>query len=236
MKDPGLRFYNPSLGRWTSRDPIEEKETAPHLYGFVENDPSEFVDPIGLEKMSEINVEILDYGMYKTLFNYLALAIIQGEHPVKNIDELIVAAKQEVAKCEKKHGSGCCCIKRIRITGHGCAGATAVGAGTGGVEKLKKNKTTKMVEEVTTYPAGEPDYQNQAVSASNIGKLLPLKDLFCKDGEMVFNSCYVAEGKVGKDFLQEVAKTLGVKASGYTGMTDPIFGGSGAYVTACPCP
>jgi hypothetical protein len=34
----GYRYYSPSLGRWISRDPIEEKGGL-NLYGFVNNDP-----------------------------------------------------------------------------------------------------------------------------------------------------------------------------------------------------
>ena len=43
----GFRYYNPSTGRWLSRDPIEE-EGGLNLYGMVDNDPVSFVDPLGL--------------------------------------------------------------------------------------------------------------------------------------------------------------------------------------------
>lgn len=39
-------FYNPTTGRWPSRDPIEE-EGGINLYGFVGNDPANTVDPLG---------------------------------------------------------------------------------------------------------------------------------------------------------------------------------------------
>ena len=42
----GYRFYDPLTGRWPSRDPIEEDGGA-NLYGFVENDATDFVDVIG---------------------------------------------------------------------------------------------------------------------------------------------------------------------------------------------
>jgi RHS repeat-associated protein len=44
----GLRYYNPSTGRWPSRDPIEEQGGV-NLYGFVENSPLSEVDSIGLK-------------------------------------------------------------------------------------------------------------------------------------------------------------------------------------------
>ncbi|NLH73703.1 MAG: RHS repeat-associated core domain-containing protein [Verrucomicrobia bacterium] len=44
----GYRYYSPGTGRWPSRDPIEE-EGGVNLYGFVGNDPIQFIDPFGLE-------------------------------------------------------------------------------------------------------------------------------------------------------------------------------------------
>lgn len=43
----GFRFYNPSTGRWLSRDPYTE-EGGVNLYGFVDNAPTEWIDPLGL--------------------------------------------------------------------------------------------------------------------------------------------------------------------------------------------
>jgi len=43
----GYRFYNPSIGKWLTRDPIGEAGGI-NLYGFVLNDPVNAVDPLGL--------------------------------------------------------------------------------------------------------------------------------------------------------------------------------------------
>ena len=45
--DYGLRYYFSALGKWLNRDPIGE-EGGLNLYGFVLNDPVNFVDPWGL--------------------------------------------------------------------------------------------------------------------------------------------------------------------------------------------
>jgi len=42
----GFRLYQPPVGRWLSRDPIEE-EGGLNLYGFLENDPANDVDMLG---------------------------------------------------------------------------------------------------------------------------------------------------------------------------------------------
>jgi RHS repeat-associated protein len=45
----GYRFYQPSLQRWLTRDPIEELGGI-NLYGFVGNEPIKYVDLLGLAK------------------------------------------------------------------------------------------------------------------------------------------------------------------------------------------
>jgi RHS repeat-associated protein len=42
----GYRYYSPALGRWLSRDPIEERGGL-NLYGFVNNDPVNKWDKLG---------------------------------------------------------------------------------------------------------------------------------------------------------------------------------------------
>jgi RHS repeat-associated protein len=44
------RAYHPTLGRWLSRDPIEERGGL-NLYGYVENNPINATDPLGLIKI-----------------------------------------------------------------------------------------------------------------------------------------------------------------------------------------
>lgn len=41
-------MYDPSLGRWLNPDPIDYAAGNPNLYGFVENNPVNAVDPTGL--------------------------------------------------------------------------------------------------------------------------------------------------------------------------------------------
>ncbi len=47
MSDYGFRYYNPDLGRWVNRDPIEE-EGGLNVYGFVGNDSINVIDYLGL--------------------------------------------------------------------------------------------------------------------------------------------------------------------------------------------
>jgi len=46
--DYGYRYYAPNLQRWPNQDPIGERGGL-NLYGFVENDPVNKIDPLGLQ-------------------------------------------------------------------------------------------------------------------------------------------------------------------------------------------
>ena len=44
----GYRDYDPDTGRWTAKDPIGFAGGDTDLFGYVQNDPVNFVDPLGL--------------------------------------------------------------------------------------------------------------------------------------------------------------------------------------------
>jgi RHS repeat-associated protein len=44
----GARDYDPEIGRWVSKDPILFAGGDTNLYGYVMNDPVNFIDPLGL--------------------------------------------------------------------------------------------------------------------------------------------------------------------------------------------
>ncbi len=48
----GYRYYNPSAGRWISRDPITERGGL-NLYGFVRNRPLDWFDMLGLDPVGD---------------------------------------------------------------------------------------------------------------------------------------------------------------------------------------
>ena len=48
----GARDYDPEIGRWTSKDPVLFRGKDSNLYGYVFNDPINFIDPKGLWSVS----------------------------------------------------------------------------------------------------------------------------------------------------------------------------------------
>jgi RHS repeat-associated protein len=59
----GYRFYRPSIGRWISRDPIREQGGL-NLYGFVQNNPVNRLDPLGLA--DDMEWESVDRNFHAT--------------------------------------------------------------------------------------------------------------------------------------------------------------------------
>ncbi len=60
-----LRFYDPNLQRWISRDPIGE-DGGFNLYGFIGNDPMGMLDPWGLESYESCVLEGYEDTLSKT--------------------------------------------------------------------------------------------------------------------------------------------------------------------------
>jgi RHS repeat-associated protein len=55
MNDHRNRYYNPLLGRWLSPDPIRFKAQDVNIYRYVGNDPSNWIDPLGLDNMNLVD-------------------------------------------------------------------------------------------------------------------------------------------------------------------------------------
>lgn len=62
LAEPLLGFYNPNVGRWTTRDPIEEKDS-PNLYQFVGNNPVKNVDPHGMYTLGDAEDSLIKKGV-----------------------------------------------------------------------------------------------------------------------------------------------------------------------------
>jgi RHS repeat-associated protein len=55
----GARDYDAETGRWTSKDPIRFSGGDANLYGYVLNDPVNFVDPFGLDRFPPLGPPVV---------------------------------------------------------------------------------------------------------------------------------------------------------------------------------
>lgn len=72
----GLRYYSPSLGKWLSRDPIEEMGGL-NLYACVQNDPANEVDPYGLDAGAYIQ-DLKDNGFKAATHRLWVFSVLQA--------------------------------------------------------------------------------------------------------------------------------------------------------------
>jgi RHS repeat-associated protein len=56
----GYRYYDPAAGKWLNRDPLAESGGL-NLYGFCHNDPTNSIDPLGLEGRGGASFGIAGY-------------------------------------------------------------------------------------------------------------------------------------------------------------------------------
>jgi len=60
----GARDYSPEIGRWTAKDPILFYGGDSNLYGYVDSDPINSIDPTGLSKTDKL------FGLSKRFWNW----------------------------------------------------------------------------------------------------------------------------------------------------------------------
>ena len=97
MRFYGYRFYSPELGRWLSRDPINESGGM-NVYGITGNNPINKFDAYGLFKIDISDIEIGKCGGYGELATFTDVnnQIVQKVVKVKDY--------RKYRKC----GSKCC--------------------------------------------------------------------------------------------------------------------------------
>jgi hypothetical protein len=80
----GARFYDASVGRWLSKDPILFEGGDVNLFGYVANDPVSYVDPAGLFQLCTRNLDGLSSQTGVISHTFLCADAIRGDRPNYN--------------------------------------------------------------------------------------------------------------------------------------------------------
>jgi RHS repeat-associated protein len=82
----GYRYYNPTTGRWISRDPIKERG-GPTLYAFVLNEGLSHTDFLGLQRRNPISGP---EGPIRTACPFCMCAVVEVWHAPSATEEIAV--------------------------------------------------------------------------------------------------------------------------------------------------
>ena len=112
----GVRDYDSEAGRWTSKDPIGFEGGDSNLYGYLINDPINWIDPEGRVNPVKLGVGILNAGKSLKValraigtFHEMGVAIISGQgnfatqfalviYRLNAADTLFKRAKQQISE------------------------------------------------------------------------------------------------------------------------------------------
>lgn len=189
-----MGFYNPNIGRWTTRDPIEE-EDSPNLYQFVKNNPLLFIDPLGLRRWIMFYYSRLDQGEFKR-------AAETAKRDIENRSDFN-------SKCDAVLMKGA-----LSAADFQAAWASAKTETTGSDPNLK----VQEVHLFTHSGVGKILLRNSSLSASQITELPQLN--WADSGRVVAHGCLsgVWDGS-GDSVAGSFANGQGVQALGQTGFS-----------------
>ena len=184
------RYYDPATGRFISRDPAGPVD-GPNLYAFVNNNPINYVDPMGLEakKLFVVSWPTVPDGTNK-----------QYKQMVEDDDQ--VAYDSDESNAEKLYVSSIADLKRqiedilqqghtiecIKFFGHGIAGEAQLGD-----KWIKESDWASFatLDSTKTWPKGND-----------------MASYFEPDARIIFYGCLVGYGEWGRNFMREVANKL----------------------------
>lgn len=86
----GMRDYDPVIGRWTQKDPIRFKGGQANIYVYLNNDPLNGVDPLGLGG---------SWGDFARIVGGYIAGKIPGAEEAKLIKDLLVVAPKPTGLC-----------------------------------------------------------------------------------------------------------------------------------------
>ncbi|MGQ0568317.1 MAG: RHS repeat-associated core domain-containing protein, partial [Armatimonadota bacterium] len=98
----GARFYDPTIGRWLSEDPVQDKSFEPatlNFYAYVVNNPTLLIDPHGTDPFEDVDSTGDDFHQALENARREGAALGAGQVESRKIDEA-ARALQDICKCD----------------------------------------------------------------------------------------------------------------------------------------
>ena len=173
--------YDPNIGRWMSRDPIGENGGL-NLYEYVGNNPTNQIDPLGLDKLT-LKYDLTDDSNYvhadedKSFVAYLQNLVhvrpfVSGKG--KHFSSVFDNAKTKVGKYDPE-GKDCNCIKLLVIVTHGSGG------------NISPADRSEFIQAMGGRNQKERQLNFEA--QQGVKALQKFAALLCKDGKVQFTAC-----------------------------------------------
>jgi uncharacterized protein RhaS with RHS repeats len=230
----GRRYYNPSTGRWLSRDPIGEKGGL-NLYAFVANQPTISVDKLGLDRIGPgygtlpvpipncckpINLRydltgdsgVLNWDGFQNLIHVRSW--VEGKF--NSLDAATQDARQRIPEYDSDPNK-CRCINHLVIVSHG-------GAAPGAGQTLFPSDSESI--NIWTLGRNNEERQQNFDKQWGVQKLQQLAWLMCSSGKIVFTACYANDPS--GDLLRQLKAGLAFE-------NIELMTGKGHMVFGIPC-
>jgi len=203
-------FYNPSTGRWLSRDPIGERGGL-NVFQFSRNNPSKFVDKNGLVIVVITPQPQPDDGA-------------GGHHEGQRIDpakeweksdpnhQLFIVDSISDANAKLRTCKGC--IEKLNVQGHGAPGYQDVAAEDGTLPDFPDSPKNRS----GSKGVGVGDYLNPTYKGS-VGFGLFDNVKFCPKCVVVLRGCNVGKGNAGRNLMKQIHEATKCEVWAYTSST-----------------
>ncbi len=176
----GFRYYNPSTGRWLSRDPIQERGGL-NLYGMVQNDAVNRWDYLGLMEKLKLAYDLAnDTAVWDRPFNAKKVTSWQ-------------AILDDVKKQVKEN----CCISELTIGAHGSRGA--ITASENGDSSNEQGVRLTMMS-FTMVKKNFKETPNNVNEMNNVRTLKEIATYMCPESKLHLVICLIFQDK---DFERE---------------------------------
>ena len=236
----GFRYYLPELGRWMSRDPIEENGGV-NLFGFVSNSPNSSFDILGLQDKRQVEV-VLTLKQY-TEADAVAADRVESqlarglEKYKKNNPEKVYVELDGTSIKEAIKDVECECIKKLDIQSHGAIPWPPSGLLIGAqlhqrmfTQSHHNPNTRKNRANIDKYTFGI-DYIHgkkgpEKVSFHGLDTFPSKEDkIFCDSCEIVLRGCFIGYGTGGEMLRSKLSEITGCSVRSVTKLCYPDLTG-----------